>query len=307
MKMLQVTLFVALLGFSASAPTGSKDFLPIDCNDIYCHDNTSSSGVYTIFPGGPTAPLPVYCDMKTDGGRWTVFLIRMDGTENFYRPWSQYKKGFGNVAGEYWLGLDIIFLLTQWKENELRVDMEDWEGGKADAKYSSFSINSENDGYQLHLGKFNGGNAGWCRSSLKPVLCRSIPQHPGKLRDASSFSVVQRSLNAVRPNSIYKSLRSISRRTGQTGDSLTNHNNMKFTTFDRDQDTWPSNCAQRYLGGFWYSACHYANPTGLYAPQGLVNYYGNVQVIWSTWKGWNYGLKTLAMKIRSVSACACAQ
>ncbi|XP_033986011.1 microfibril-associated glycoprotein 4-like isoform X2 [Trematomus bernacchii] len=250
MKMLQVTLFVALLGFSASAPTGSKDFLPIDCNDIYCHDNTSSSGVYTIFPGGPTAPLPVYCDMKTDGGRWTVFLIRMDGTENFYRPWSQYKKGFGNVAGEYWLGLDIIFLLTQWKENELRVDMEDWEGGKADAKYSSFSINSENDGYQLHLGKFNGGNA---------------------------------------------------------GDSLTNHNNMKFTTFDRDQDTWPSNCAQRYLGGFWYSACHYANPTGLYAPQGLVNYYGNVQVIWSTWKGWNYGLKTLAMKIRSVSACACAQ
>ena len=46
------------------------------------------------------------------------------------------------------------------KENELRVDMEDWEGGKADAKYSSFSIDSENHGYELHLGKFTGGNAG---------------------------------------------------------------------------------------------------------------------------------------------------
>lgn len=29
---------------------------------------------------------------------------RIDGTENFYRPWSHYKAGFGNAAGEYWLG-----------------------------------------------------------------------------------------------------------------------------------------------------------------------------------------------------------
>ncbi|XP_033986258.1 microfibril-associated glycoprotein 4-like [Trematomus bernacchii] len=248
MKMMQVTLFVALLGFSASAATGSKDFLPFDCNEIYCHDSTSLSGVYTIFPGDPTTPLQVFCDMNTDRGGWTVFLQRMDGTENFYRPWSHYKAGFGNMAGEYWLGLENILLLTVRKENELRVDMEDWEGGKADAKYSSFSIDSEVDGYQLHLGKFTGGNA---------------------------------------------------------GDSLTNHNNMKFSTFDRDQDTWSSNCALTYLGAFWNTNCHYANPTGLYAPPGLVA--GNQGVFWNSWKGANYGMKTLAMKIRSVSACACAQ
>lgn len=46
------------------------------------------------------------------------------------------------------------------KKNELRVDMEDWEGGKASAQYSSFSIDSENAGYQLHLGSFTGGAAG---------------------------------------------------------------------------------------------------------------------------------------------------
>lgn len=33
-----------------------------------------------------------------------VIQRRTDGTENFYRPWSQYKAGFGNVVGEYWLG-----------------------------------------------------------------------------------------------------------------------------------------------------------------------------------------------------------
>lgn len=38
--------------------------------------------------------------------------------------------------------------------------MEDWEGGKAFAQYSSFSIDSENAGYQLHLGGFTGGAGG---------------------------------------------------------------------------------------------------------------------------------------------------
>lgn len=38
--------------------------------------------------------------------------------------------------------------------------MEDWEGEKAFAQYSSFSIDSENARYQLHLGSFTGGEAG---------------------------------------------------------------------------------------------------------------------------------------------------
>ncbi|CAB1344167.1 unnamed protein product [Coregonus sp. 'balchen'] len=119
-----------LLSLLAPVAVLSQFYLPQDCDDIYQHDNTKPSGVYTIYPGGPITPLHVYCDMDTDGGRWTVFQRRMDGTENFYRPWAHYKSGFGNVAGEYWLGLDNIFLLTMRKKSELRVDMEDFEGGK---------------------------------------------------------------------------------------------------------------------------------------------------------------------------------
>ena len=33
-----------------------------------------------------------------------VILKRVDGNLNFYRPWDMYKKGFGSVDGEYWLG-----------------------------------------------------------------------------------------------------------------------------------------------------------------------------------------------------------
>ncbi|XP_056266087.1 microfibril-associated glycoprotein 4-like [Pseudoliparis swirei] len=248
MMMMQATLFFAVLVLAASVHADSQIFfMPVDCDDIYRHDNTSSSGVYTIYPGGPTTPLHAYCDMDTDGGRWTVFQRRMDGTENFFRPWKHYQAGFGNVAGEYWLGLENIFLLTMRKKNELRVDIEDWEGGKATAKYSPFSIDSENSGYQLRLGGFTGGAA---------------------------------------------------------GDSLMEHNNMKFTTFDKDQDVWDKNCAQHYLGGFWYGACHSANPTGMYAPKGGIAHESVVNG-WQSWKGPNYSLKTIAMKMRSVATCTC--
>ncbi|XP_019958648.1 microfibril-associated glycoprotein 4-like [Paralichthys olivaceus] len=244
--MMQVTIFVALLVFVASVLSQPDFFLPIDCDDIYRHDNTSSSGVYVIYPGGPTTPLHVFCDMDTDEGRWTVFQRRVNGNENFFRPWNQYKTGFGNVAGEYWLGLENIFLLTMRKKNELRVDMESWEGEKASARYSSFVIDSEHTGYQLHLGSFSGGAA---------------------------------------------------------GDSFTLHNSMKFTTYDKDQDMWDKNCARYYLGGFWYNACHTANPNGMYAPHGAIAH-ESVQVIWNSWKNPNYSLKTVAMKIRSTK-CSC--
>uniref|UniRef100_A0A3Q3A836 Microfibril associated protein 4 n=1 Tax=Kryptolebias marmoratus TaxID=37003 RepID=A0A3Q3A836_KRYMA len=141
-----------------SVNSNLQSYLPLDCDDIYQNNNTSSSRVYTIYPGGPTMPLHVHCDMDTDGGRWTVFLRRLDGTENFFRPWDHYKAGFGNVAGEYWL--ENIFLLSMRKRNELRVGIGDWEGETAFAQYSSFLVDSENTGYKLHLGRFTGGTAG---------------------------------------------------------------------------------------------------------------------------------------------------
>ncbi|KAK2820183.1 hypothetical protein Q5P01_023142 [Channa striata] len=133
--------------------------LPLDCTELYNQDNSRPSGVYTIFPIGATSAVKVYCDMNAEG-QWTVFQRRMDGSVNFYRPWDQYKTGFGNAAGEYWLGLENLFYMTLRKPYELLVDMEDFSGNKSFARYSSFSIDSEFDGYRLNVSGFTDGGAG---------------------------------------------------------------------------------------------------------------------------------------------------
>ena len=53
-----------------------------------------------------------------------------------------------------------MHLMTMKGTYELRVDMEDFEGNKVYAQYSSFSVGPEAEGYLLTLGSFKDGGAG---------------------------------------------------------------------------------------------------------------------------------------------------
>ena len=101
----------------------------------------------------------VYCDMVTDGGGWTVFQRRQDGSEDFYRYWADYNRGFGSLWQEHWLGLSRIHRVTYGASNTLRVDLEDFDGVKKYAKYSAFYVNDQETNYQLSVGGYD-GNAG---------------------------------------------------------------------------------------------------------------------------------------------------
>eukprot|EP00057_Strongylocentrotus_purpuratus_P025921 XP_011680395.1 PREDICTED: ryncolin-1-like [Strongylocentrotus purpuratus] len=130
--------------------------LPRDCAEIQTGGLSHLSGVYPIYPDrAGDDPLFVYCDMETDGGRWTVFQRRQDGSVDFFLFWSNYKHGFGNVSSEHWLGNDNIHRLSRQKTYELRIDLEDFEGHTRYATYSNFSIADEVANYTLALGSYS--------------------------------------------------------------------------------------------------------------------------------------------------------
>ncbi|CAH3189712.1 unnamed protein product, partial [Porites evermanni] len=118
-----------------------------NCTEVY-QFGIKINGVYKINPDG-LGEFEVYCDQKTAGGGWTVFQQRQDGSVDFYRPWHDYKRGFGNLNGEFWLGLDKIHRLTVSGSYKLRVDLEDLQGSPAFAEYSSFAVTSERVKYKL--------------------------------------------------------------------------------------------------------------------------------------------------------------
>ncbi|XP_020608578.1 microfibril-associated glycoprotein 4-like isoform X1 [Orbicella faveolata] len=124
-----------------------------NCAELY-KSGKRTSGVYTIDSDGSGA-FDVFCDQTTAGGGWTVFQKRLNGSVNFYRGWADYKNGFGNLNGEFWLGLDKIHRLTNTK-NRLRVDLEDTTGKTTYAEYDMFAVTSERTKYKLSLGSYSG-------------------------------------------------------------------------------------------------------------------------------------------------------
>ncbi|KAL9974481.1 hypothetical protein ACROYT_G011517 [Oculina patagonica] len=126
-----------------------------NCAEIY-KSGERRDGVYTIKPDNLSA-FDVFCDQTTAGGGWIVFQRRQDGSVDFYLNWSDYKHGFGNLSGEFWLGNEKIHRLTSGNiTKRLRVDLEDFEGNTRYAEYDKFGVMSANDKYKLILGNYSG-------------------------------------------------------------------------------------------------------------------------------------------------------
>ncbi|XP_071837863.1 uncharacterized protein [Apostichopus japonicus] len=127
-----------------------------NCQDVYTA-GINESGIYTIKPTGwPGSPFPVYCNMA-DGGGWTVFQRRVNGSVDFYRNWTSYKEGFGQIVHEFWLGNDKLYYITNQDNYQIRIDLVDREGTPHFAEYDSFRINDEIDKYRLSaVGNYSG-------------------------------------------------------------------------------------------------------------------------------------------------------
>lgn len=128
--------------------------LPRSCSEV----RSKKSGIHRLdISRGLKAPIEVFCDQDFQGGGWLVFQNRFNGAVDFYRPWVEYKEGFGALDAEFWLGLDKLHEITFSGSYELAVEMEGFDGEKAYARYSEFAIGSEAEFYNLiRLGTYNG-------------------------------------------------------------------------------------------------------------------------------------------------------
>ncbi|XP_029992635.1 mucin-5AC-like isoform X3 [Sphaeramia orbicularis] len=126
-----------------------------DCSDHLLRGKTDS-GVYLVTPD-PSRSFSVLCDMELNGGGWTVLQRRKDGTVNFNRLWDDYKDGFGDInGGEFWLGNNLIHLLTRERDMMLRVELEDFDGVTEFAEYEHFKVASERMRFRLTVSGYSG-------------------------------------------------------------------------------------------------------------------------------------------------------
>lgn len=141
------------------------------CAGVKKHGGTTD-GVYTIDPDGKGA-FKIFCNQTKAGEAWAVIQRRFNGSVDFYRGWEDYKRGFGDLSGEFWLGLEKIHRLTSSKgRKRLRIEMEDFTGVSCYVEFDNFTVNGEDDKYRLaslvyYTGKYVGGSAVLCEKGSK--------------------------------------------------------------------------------------------------------------------------------------------
>uniref|UniRef100_A0A2I3GHF5 Angiopoietin 2 n=1 Tax=Nomascus leucogenys TaxID=61853 RepID=A0A2I3GHF5_NOMLE len=153
---------------SAKDPTAAKEeqISFRDCAEVFKSGHTTN-GIYTLTFPNSTEEIKAYCDMEAGGGGWTIIQRREDGSVDFQRTWKEYKVGFGNPSGEYWLGNEFVSQVTNQQRYVLKIHLKDWEGNEAYSLYEHFYLSSEELNYRIHL-KGLTGTAGKISSISQP-------------------------------------------------------------------------------------------------------------------------------------------
>uniref|UniRef100_A0A2C9MA05 Fibrinogen C-terminal domain-containing protein n=1 Tax=Biomphalaria glabrata TaxID=6526 RepID=A0A2C9MA05_BIOGL len=85
----------------------------------------------------------------------------------------------------------------------------------------------------------------------------------------------------------------IGKYSGNATDSLSYHNNMFFSTFDKDNDKSSENCAEMYSGAWWFNACHHSKLNGKWGSK-----FPGVGLNWYYLTGYESSVSFSEMKIK---------
>ncbi|XP_068122449.1 fibrinogen-like protein 1-like protein, partial [Hyperolius riggenbachi] len=143
-------------------PSSGKSY-PESCTAI----KHGISGLYVIEPV-PGKRLLVRCELGEADGGWTVIQKNCRKTPSIWdTTWQCYKKGFGDLQGDHWLGNEHIHLLTTQRLHHVRFRVSSASGIQHIANYNSFNLEGEQNCYRIRLGRYS-GNAGDAMTSGEP-------------------------------------------------------------------------------------------------------------------------------------------
>uniref|UniRef100_A0A8C5Q828 Fibrinogen beta chain n=1 Tax=Leptobrachium leishanense TaxID=445787 RepID=A0A8C5Q828_9ANUR len=245
-----------------------------ECEDIF-RKGGEKSEMYLIKPDDFFRPYKVYCDMTTQNGGWTLIQNRQDGSVGFGRTWDGYRSGFGNIArdgGKKICDMPGEFWLGNDKISQL-TNLGPTEALFEIEDWDGNKVTAQYNGFtvQNEANKYQISLSGY-KGTAGNALMEGASQLKGENR------------------------------------TMTIHNGMYFSTYDRDNDGWLTTdpnkqCSKEDGGGWWYNRCHAANPNGRYYWGGhytwdMAKHGTDDGVVWMNWKGSWYSLKTMSIKIR---------
>ena len=84
------------------------------------------------------------------GPGWMAFQRRFDGSVKFFgRSWEEFKHGFGNESGEYYLGNEMLHLLTTKEKHDYLVVATNFSDAAQSKLIRNVRINNEWDSYRI--------------------------------------------------------------------------------------------------------------------------------------------------------------
>ena len=86
----------------------------------------------------------------------------VNGSNFFNRSWAEFKIGFNDSRGNYWLGNDLLSQLTATNRYKLKFDLQSYRNHSSwySAEYSAFTVLPEAYNYRLRVAGYS-GNTGY--------------------------------------------------------------------------------------------------------------------------------------------------
>nr|XP_017105300.2 fibrinogen-like protein 1 [Drosophila bipectinata] len=210
----------------------------------------------------------------------------MDGSVDFNRNWTEYRDGFGNVTGEFFIGLEKLYHITQSSQYELLISLGKVDGSRDFVKYDNFKIGSEKNSYPLESAPCSG--SGWTVIQRRMDGSVDFNRNWTEYRDGfgnltGEFFIGLEKLHQITQSGQYELLIRLGRGNGYrdfikydnfkigseknsyrlesvgnptaggAADYLKYNLNNKFSTYDRDNDNAIGSCVTEHGGGWWFA------------------------------------------------------